>query len=165
VAAAAAAETGPELLWIEELGEATLAEAIRASLGPRKAGRYVAIQAFIAPTPERDATFERLRALIRDRTGCATTAGYGPRFLHSTGQLHKGGAPIGWFLQLTAEHPHDREIPGWPYSFGRLIDAQAQGDAESLVDHGLPVLRLRLGRDAAADLAVLERAFVRALEG
>ena len=165
VAAAAAAETGPELLWIEELGEAALAEAIRASLGPRKAGRYVAIQAFIAPTPERDTAFERIRALVRDRTAYATTAGYGPRFLHSTGQLHKGGAPIGWFLQLTAEHPHDREIPGWPYSFGRLIDAQAQGDAESIVAHGLPVVRLRLGRDAAADLAVLERAFARALEG
>jgi len=163
VAAAAAAETGPELLWIEELGEAALAEAIRASLGPRKAGRYVAIQAFVAPTPERDAAFERIRALVRDRTWYATTAGYGPRFLHSTGQLHKGGAPIGWFLQLTAEHPHDREIPGWPFSFGRLIDAQAQGDAESIVAHGLPVLRVRLGRDAGADLAVLERAFARAL--
>ena len=165
VAAAAAAETGPELVWIEELGEDALAEAIRASLGPRKDGRYVAIQAFIAPTPERDAAFERIRALARDRTAFATTAGYGPRFLHSTGQLHKGGAPIGWFLQLTAEHPHDREIPGWPYSFGRLIDAQAQGDAESIVGHGLPVLRVRLGRDADADLAVLERAFARALRG
>jgi len=165
VAAAAAAEAGPELLWIEERGEVALAEAIRASLGPRKAGRYVAIQAFIAPVLERDAAFDRLRALIRDRTGCATTAGYGPRFLHSTGQLHKGGAPIGWFLQLTAEHPHDREIPGWPYSFGRLIDAQAQGDAESIVAHGLPILRVRLGRDAAADLIVLERAFARALGG
>jgi glucose-6-phosphate isomerase len=163
VAAAAAAETGPELLWIEELGEEALAEAIRASLGPRKAGRYVAIQAFIAPTPERDATFSRLRTLIRDRTGYATTAGYGPRFLHSTGQLHKGGAPIGWFLQLSAEHQRDREIPGWPYSFGRLIDAQAQGDAESIAAHGLPILRLRLGRDPAADLSVLERAAARAL--
>jgi hypothetical protein len=163
VAAAVAAEAGPELLWIEQVGEAALAEAIAASLGARKAGRYVAIQAFIAPSPERDAAFERLRALIRDRTGYATTAGYGPRFLHSTGQLHKGGAPIGWFLQLTEEHPRDREIPGWPYSFGRLIEAQAQGDAESILAHGLPILRLRLGRDAAADLAALERAFAQAL--
>ena len=163
-AAAAAAEGGPDLLWIEELGESGLAGAIRASLGRPKAGRYVAIQAFIAPTPERDAAFARLRALIRDRTGAATTAGYGPRFLHSTGQLHKGGPATGWFLQLTSEHPHDREIPGWPYTFGRLIDAQAQGDAESIAAHGLPILRLRLGRDAAADLAVLERAFERALD-
>ena len=165
VAAAVAAEAGPELLWIEQVGEAALAEVIAASLGARRAGRYVAIQAFIAPSPERDAAFERLRALLRDRTGYATTAGYGPRFLHSTGQLHKGGAPIGWFLQLTEEHPRDREIPGWPYSFGRLIEAQAQGDAESILAHGLPILRLRLGRDAAADLAILERAFAQALGG
>jgi len=165
VAAVAAAESGPELLWIEELGEEALAAAIRASLDPRKAGRYVAIQAFIASTPDHDVVFARLRALVRDRTGYATTAGYGPRFLHSTGQLHKGGAPTGWFLQLSAEHERDREIPGWPYSFGRLIDAQAQGDAESLAAHGLPILRLRLGRDPAADLTVLEGAFARALGG
>ena len=68
-----------------------------------------------------------IRTTLRDATHCATTAGYGPRFLHSTGQLHKGGAPIGWFLQLTADHPIDRPIPGWPYTFGRLIDAQARG--------------------------------------
>ena len=62
--------------------------------------------------PARDAAIARIRALLRDRTGRATTAGYGPRFLHSTGQLHKGGAPIGWFLQLTADHPVDRRDPG-----------------------------------------------------
>jgi hypothetical protein len=165
VAAAAAAETGPEVLWVEQLGEAGLAAAIRARLGSRNsAGRYVAIQAFIAPTPARDAVIARIRTLLRDATGCATTAGYGPRFLHSTGQLHKGGAPTGWFLQLSSEHAHDREIPGWPYSFGRLIDAQAQGDAESLAAHGLPIVRVRLGRDVDADLEVVERAVARALE-
>jgi glucose-6-phosphate isomerase len=165
VAAAAAAEAEPRVLWIEELREEGLARAIRSSLGQPIGGRYVAIQAFVAPSADLDAAFGRLRSLIRDRTGNATTAGYGPRFLHSTGQLHKGGAPTGWFLQLTGEHAHDREIPGWPYTFGRLIDAQAQGDAESIAGHGLPILRVRLGRDAASDLAVLERAFTRALEG
>jgi glucose-6-phosphate isomerase len=165
VASAAAAEAGPEVLWIEQLGEAGVAEALRASLGVARAGRYVAIQAFVAPTAARDAAFARIRSLVRDRTGYATTAGYGPRFLHSTGQLHKGGAPIGWFLQLTAEHAHDREIPGWPYTFGRLIDGQAQGDAESIAAHAVPILRVRLGRDPEADLAVLERAFARALGG
>ena len=163
VASAASADAGPEILWLEQHGEAGLGDVIRASLGPPLDGRYVAIQAFIAPTGERDAALARLRALVRDRTGYATTAGYGPRFLHSTGQLHKGGARIGWFLQLTAEHAHDREIPGWPYTFGRLIDAQAQGDAESIAAHDVPILRVRLGRDPAADLAVLEGAFVRAL--
>ena len=151
-------------LDIESVGQDVLIEAIRAGLksGPRTGG-YMAIQAFIAPNDEADATFERIRALVRDRTGMATTAGYGPRFLHSTGQLHKGGAPTGWFVQLISAHPLDREIPGWPYTFGGLIDAQAQGDAGALASHDLPILRLRLGNDRAADLAMLERAFAVAL--
>jgi len=154
-----------EVRDLASLGDAGLVEAIRASLGGPRPGRYVAIQAFIAPSAAADAAFDRIRALVRDRTGYATTAGYGPRFLHSTGQLHKGGAPTGWFLQLTSEHPRDREIPGWPYTFGQLIDAQAQGDAEALAAHGLPILRLRLGVDHEADLAALERAFAAALGG
>ena len=165
VASAADAVAGPETLWAEELGEGGLADAIRAGLGASMVGRYVAIQAFLAPTPERDAALASLRTLIRDRTGWATTAGYGPRFLHSTGQLHKGGAATGWFLQITAEHVHDREIPGWPYTFGRLIDAQAQGDAEAIAARDLPIVRVRLGRDVSAGFGVLERALARALEG
>lgn len=152
-------------LELESVAQDVLIEAIRAGLksGPRTGG-YLAIQAFIAPNDEADATFERIRALVRDRTGMATTAGYGPRFLHSTGQLHKGGAPTGWFVQLISAHPLDREIPGWPYTFGGLIDAQAQGDAGAIASHDLPILRLRLGNDRAADLAMLERAFAMALD-
>ena len=90
-------------------------------------------------------------------TGCATTAGYGPRFLHSTGQLHKGGPPTGVFLQLTSDHPVDRAIPGWPYTFGRLISAQAAGDASVLAEHGRPVLRLHL-TDVDAGLSALREA-------
>ena len=96
-------------------------------------------------------------------TGCATTAGYGPRFLHSTGQLHKGGPPTGVFLQLTSDHPVDRPIPGWPYSFGQLIDAQARGDREAIAAHDRPVIHVHLGADADADLATLERAVASAL--
>lgn len=153
-------------LDIESVGQDVLIEAIRAGLntGPR-AGRYMAIQAFIAPDDAADATFGRIRALVRDRTGMATTVGYGPRFLHSTGQLHKGGAATGWFVQLISAHPLDREIPGWPYTFGGLIDAQAQGDAGAIASHDLPILRLRLGNDRAADLAMLELAFAKALDG
>jgi glucose-6-phosphate isomerase len=165
VASAADAAAGPETLWVEELGEDGLADAIRAGLGAPMVGRYVAIQAFIAPTPERDAALASLRTLIRDRTGWATTAGYGPRFLHSTGQLHKGGAATGWFLQIVAEHHPDREIPGWPYTFGRLIDAQAQGDAEAIAARDLPIVRVRLGRDVMAGFGLLERALARALDG
>ena len=133
-------------------------------LARRRPDAYLAIQAFIAPTEARDAAFTRIRALLRDRTGRATTAGYGPRFLHSTGQLHKGGAAIGWFLQLTADHPEDRDIPGWPYSFGQLIDAQAAGDFRAIEAHDLPILRVHLGADPDAALSALERALDTALD-
>ena len=111
----------------------------------------------------RDAAFARIRARLRDVTRNATTAGYGPRFLHSTGQLHKGGSPIGWFLQLTADHPDDRAIPGWPYTFGQLIDAQAAGDLAAIESHDLPILRIHLGTDPDAGLAAIERALESAL--
>ena len=133
-------------------------------LARRKANAYLALQAFIAPTPTRDEAMARIRTLLRDRTGRSTTAGYGPRFLHSTGQLHKGGAPIGWFLQLTSDHPDDRPIPGWAYTFGQLIDAQAAGDFAALESHDLPILRVHLGADVDAGLAVLERALTAALD-
>ena len=100
---------------------------------------------------------------LRNRLLVATTLGVGPRFLHSTGQLHKGGPPTGVFLQLTADHPDDRPIPGWPYSFGRLIDAQARGDREALRSHDRPVVHVHLGSNLAGDLATLERAITRAL--
>lgn len=132
-------------------------------LARRKATAYLAIQAFIAPTPARDEALARIRALLLRETGRATTAGYGPRFLHSTGQLHKGGTPSGWFLQLTADHPDDRPIPSWPYTFGQLIDAQAAGDFAAIESHDLPILRVHLGAEVDAGLAALERALAAAL--
>ncbi len=141
-----------------------LAEALRGHLAKLAPNGYAALQAFIAPTEARDAAFARIRMLIRDRTRRATTAGYGPRFLHSTGQLHKGGRPIGWFLQLTADHPADRPIPGKSYTFGQLIDAQALGDLGALQAHDLPILRVHLGPDPDAGLVALERALEAALQ-
>jgi glucose-6-phosphate isomerase len=143
--------------------EAALTAALRAQLAQLVANGYVSIQAYMAQTPARDAALSGIRTLLRDKTRRATTVGYGPRFLHSTGQLHKGGAPIGWFLQLVADHPQDREIPGKDYTFGQLIDAQAIGDARTLGDHKLPVLRLNLGPDPDAGLAALKRALAAAL--
>ena len=143
-------------------GDHTLAGELRRHLARRRPNAYLSIQAFIAPTPARDEAFARIRALLREATGCATTAGYGPRFLHSTGQLHKGGAPIGWFIQLTSDHPADRPIPGWPYTFGQLIDAQAQGDFEAIESHDLPIVRVHL-KDPENDLATLEAALAEAL--
>ena len=124
---------------------------------------YVAIQAYIAQTPERDALLTEMRRLIRDGTGRATTVGYGPRFLHSTGQLHKGGPRTGCFIQLVAGHPQDLPIPGQHESFGTLIDAQALGDFASLEAHELPVVRIHLSDDPDAGLAALVPAVERAL--
>jgi glucose-6-phosphate isomerase len=135
-----------------------LADRLREHLGQRRPSAYLCLQAFISPTAARDEVIARIRALLRDATRNATTAGYGPRFLHSTGQLHKGGPPTGWFLQLTADHPVDRPIPGWPYTFGQLIDAQADGDYAAIAAHDLPILRVHLGPDPEAGLAALEHA-------
>jgi len=145
-------------------GDGDVATELGRHLQRRRPNAYLCLQAFIAPTPARDAALARIRTLLRDRTKRATTAGYGPRFLHSTGQLHKGGAPLGWFLQLTSDHPADLEIPGWPYTFGRLIDAQAAGDFGALESHDLPILRVHLGADPDAGLAALERALAAALD-
>jgi hypothetical protein len=143
--------------------EADLAGQLRDHLARRKPNAYLALQAFIAPTPARDETMSRIRGRLRDATRNATTGGYGPRFLHSTGQLHKGGPATGWFLQFTADHPEDRQIPGWPYTFGRLIDAQADGDHAAIASHDLPIMRVHLGADPDAALAALERALDAAL--
>jgi transaldolase / glucose-6-phosphate isomerase len=144
--------------------EPAVTAALKTALAGLVPNGYASIQAYIAQTPERDAALARVRTLLRDKTRRATTVGYGPRFLHSTGQLHKGGAPIGWFLQLVAGHADDREIPGKPYTFGQLIEAQAIGDARTLQDHKLPVIRINLGQNPDAGLAALERAVAAALK-
>jgi glucose-6-phosphate isomerase len=143
-------------------GERTIVGELARHLARRKPNAYLALQAFIAPSEAADASLQRIRAMLRDATGCATTAGWGPRFLHSTGQLHKGGPATGWFLQLTSDHPVDRPIPGWPYTFGQLIDAQAEGDFAAIESHDLPILRVHLA-DPARSLAALEAALREAL--
>jgi glucose-6-phosphate isomerase len=114
---------------------------------------YVAIMGYVQPTAEFDAAVRELRAVIRDATKQTTTFGYGPRFLHSTGQLHKGGPKTGRFLQLIHDGRQDVEIPGEPYTFTQLKHAQADGDLATLRAHGLPAERVSLqGDDAAAAL-------------
>ncbi|HEX2883274.1 MAG TPA: transaldolase, partial [Candidatus Limnocylindria bacterium] len=105
---------------------------------------YVAILAYLPPDREVEARLQRIRARVRDATGAATTLGFGPRFLHSTGQLHKGGPDTGVFLQLTADPRKDLPIPGWEESFGTLIAAQALGDMTSLQRRGRRALRLHM---------------------
>jgi hypothetical protein len=96
-------------------------------------GDYIAIQAYLDRTPETAAALQLDRLSLRDLHRAATTVGFGPRFLHSTGQLHKGGPPTGVFLQVTdTGRDVDLPIPGKPYTFGTLIDAQALGDLQAL---------------------------------
>ena len=117
---------------------------------------YVSLQAFVAPTLERQALLERLQGRLRDALGCAVTAGFGPRYLHSTGQFHKGGPPTGRFVQLLAGEQDDEAIPGRAFGFRTLRDAQALGDAGALRGRGLPVARIPMAACAAAIERALE---------
>jgi glucose-6-phosphate isomerase len=118
-------------------------------------GSYLAIMAYIQPTREVDGALQSLRRKISERLGIATTLGYGPRFLHSTGQLHKGGPATGLFLQLTQKHAEDVPIPGEAYTFGVLADAQAQGDLAALQTAGRSVANVELALDVAATIELL----------
>ena len=118
-------------------------------------GDYVAIMAYAHRTPELDAAVDDLRRALMTRFQVATTMGYGPRFLHSTGQLHKGGPPSGMFLQVVEETGADIEIPGQPYSFEVLAAAQALGDLRALEAAGRRVSRLDSSGGCAAAVAAL----------
>jgi hypothetical protein len=99
----------------------------------------------------------KIRLLVRDRARIATTLGYGPRYLHSTGQLHKGGSNEGLFLLITSDNVEETVIPGQPYAFGMLMRAQAPGDFEALRKHRRRVLRVHLSGETPAGLAALEQ--------
>jgi transaldolase/glucose-6-phosphate isomerase len=117
---------------------------------------YLAILGFVQPSPAFDEAVAELRAAVRDATRASTMFGYGPRYLHSTGQLHKGGPPTGRFLQLIHDSEPDVEIPGASYTFNRLKHAQAAGDLETLRSRGRPAERVTLtGDDPAAALREL----------
>ncbi|HEX4525500.1 MAG TPA: hypothetical protein VH108_02035 [Gaiellaceae bacterium] len=107
-------------------------------------GDYVAILAFVNPTPQAEAKLAALAERARRETGCVVTHGYGPRYLHSTGQLHKGGPPTGLYLQVVDDTGDELAIPGRPFGFGKLIRAQAAGDFASLQERGRRVARIRL---------------------
>jgi transaldolase/glucose-6-phosphate isomerase len=127
-----------------------------------KPGDYVAIQAYLTEKRETDEALQQIRLLLRDFYHVATTLGYGPRFLHSTGQFHKGGPNTGLFLQLTADDPNDAALPGKTYSFGQFKLAQALGDLEALRRHGRRIMRVHLESDARQGLSRLKSALERA---
>ncbi len=122
------------------------------------AGDYLGIHAYLAPSPSATATLRVLQAGLRDRTHLATTFGYGPRFLHSTGQLHKGGPAGCRFLQLVDRPGDPLPVPETDFTFAKLIRAQADGDRQALIGRGRTVLRIDLGADAAAGLERLASA-------
>jgi hypothetical protein len=104
----------------------------------------VAILAFVNPTVEADEKLALLAKRAAQQTGCVVTHGYGPRYLHSTGQLHKGGPPTGLYLQVVDDTGDEIAIPNQPFGFGKLIRAQAAGDFASLQERGRRVARVRL---------------------
>jgi glucose-6-phosphate isomerase len=142
---------------------ATLAGILRAHLDQLHAGDYFATVAFLPMFPGHEAAIQGFRHKVRDQKHVATCLGFGPRFLHSTGQDYKGGPNTGVFLQITAAHADDVPIPGQKYSFGIVIDAQAAGDLAVLESRGRRALRVHLGADVAAGLQALSAAVDAAL--
>ncbi len=130
----------------------TLTKGLDTWLTSVQRGNYVALQAYLAPAPETTAALQEIRVVLRRRVQLATTLGYGPRFLHSTGQLHKGGPNTGLFLQLTDEPAEDLSVPESDYTFGALIRAQALGDLLALKQRGRRLLRINLGKEVLPGL-------------
>jgi hypothetical protein len=137
-------------------------DAVRSQMQSIKPHDYVAFLNYIEETPEIDRALQELRIAVRDRTKCATTTGYGPRFLHSTGQLHKGGPDAGVFIQINAADKVDFPVPGEPYSFSILKQAQALGDFRALSSRGRRVIRVDLGSNALAGLDHLHQVILNA---
>ena len=142
---------------------ATLAGILRAHLDELRVGDYFATLAFLPMFEEHEAAIQGFRHKVRDKKRVATCLGFGPRFLHSTGQDYKGGPNTGVFLQITGRHATDLDIPGQKYSFGVVIDAEAAGDLAVLESRGRRALRAHLGANTAADLKTLSAAITAAL--
>ena len=145
---------------LRDSGDGSVPGLVAALVGRAKVGQYVAIMAYIRRSEEHDRLLTELRKAVRDATRAATTVGYGPRFLHSTGQLHKGGPPTGIFLQITCEDDVDIDIPGSKFGFSVLKQSQALGDMQALQSRKRPLVSVHLEDDVTANL----RALVKAVE-
>ena len=139
-------------------GGRTLAGVLRAHLGRIGPGDYAAFLAYVEMTSGHEAALQAMRTRVRDRYHVATCLGFGPRFLHSTGQAYKGGPNTGVFLQITSDDARDLPVPGQRYSFGVVKAAQARGDLQVLSERGRRALRVHLGADVTAGLRALDRA-------
>jgi transaldolase/glucose-6-phosphate isomerase len=144
---------------------ASVPELLRAHLGRLRPGDYFALLAWVEMSEGNDAPLQAIRHAVRDARRVATCLGYGPRFLHSTGQAHKGGPDTGLFLQITCDDAEDVPVPGERFGFAVVKAAQARGDLEVLAARGRRALRVHLGKDAAAGLETLRGMVQRALAG
>lgn len=154
-------------LFADEKNAAALASAagndrsvaayLRAHLARIKAGDYFATLAYIEMNDANEASLQKIRHVVRDKKRVATCLGFGPRFLHSTGQAYKGGPNSGVFLQITCDDAADLPVPGQKYTFGVVKAAQARGDFAVLAERNRRALRVHLGRDVQAGLAELDR--------
>jgi len=151
-----------ELTWASG-GTCTVEALLRAHLQRVRTGDYFALLAFVPMNARHEALLQTLRHRVRDRRRVATCLGFGPRFLHSTGQAYKGGPGSGVFLQVTCDDAQDLPVPGQKLSFGVVKAAQARGDFAVLAERGRRTLRVHLGPDVAAGLAALDAAVERAL--
>ena len=141
----------------------SLAGYLKAHLDRIQPGDYFALLAFIEMNPANESALQAIRREVRDAKQVAACLGFGPRFLHSTGQAYKGGPNTGVFLQITCEDAADLPIPGQKYTFGTVKAAQAQGDFQVLAERGRRALRVHLGADVPAGLATLQQAVMQAL--
>jgi transaldolase/glucose-6-phosphate isomerase len=141
----------------------TLAAYLKAHLDRLGAGDYLALLAYVEMNDVHEELLQRMRHMVRDRKRVATCLGFGPRFLHSTGQAYKGGPNSGVFLQITCDDAEDLAVPGQRYTFGIVKAAQARGDFDVLAERGRRALRVHLGADVRAGLATLAEAIDRAL--
>src|SRR5450631_312658 len=146
-----------------QTAERTLVDALRAHLDSIKAGDYFALLAYIEMNPEHEVALTAMRQRVRDAKRMATCLGFGPRFLHSTGQAYKGGPNTGVFLQITCDDADDLAVPEQKYTFGVVKAAQARGDFDVLAERGRRVLRVHLVPDVAAGLTTLKDAVRQAL--
>jgi hypothetical protein len=134
-------------LAVYGIGGASVKEAFLAFLGEVKLCDYVCLQSYLTESDDLTRVLRELQANIRDHHKVAVTSGYGPRFLHSTGQFHKGGPNTGHFIQFTKDDVEDTPLPGKSYSFGVFRNAQARGDKETLLAHHRRVIRIHLGKN------------------
>ena len=137
------------------LGDGNIGQRLREHLNRIKPGDYFALLAYIEMNPEHEALLQEIRHAIRDTKQVATCLGFGPRFLHSTGQAYKGGPNSCVFLQITCDDAHDLPVPSQKYTFGVVKAAQARGDLQVLIDRGRRVLRVHLGKDVETGLSEL----------